>query len=513
MRRLTSDVKSRTNRGAVLALIAALLGVCVSAGAQGETPAGMEQSVVPPPAAPSTTSSVSAPDTLLSASIGLDSDSTPPLDLDLHAKLHWGILGDRSGHSLEEVLALAARANPNWGTFAANHAAAHAEVVAAGVYPNPEIEVEFGRARGRETNEEGVRERRGVWSLSFSQPIEMPGKRLARRVEAEAGLAVVAGETLEFNSTLRAEVAEAYYTVQYYTALQRLQDTLVEVAERLLEIASVRIELGEAGVVERVNAQVELLRAKRELVSARRQKEGARSALNALVGGALGKHFKLSDGFRERLPDYGYEESVRAAVAAHPRLARLAAELEQRYASLDRARTEWWPDVRVGVQGGREFDSDSLAVTAGIEIPLWNRNQGGVARAEAEAQKKYNDIVIALTELRRDAEMAWQNYAQARERVQLYTDGLKQAAQEALEIAYIQYAEGTAGYLDLLTARRVLQETEQEYLEALYNAALAQVRLERARGEVIRCEPAAPRPAKRPAVAGRKGTGKHRVSK
>lgn len=443
----------------------------------------------------------SRPDPVSSAVLllNLDGDlpSTSGAGLSLHERLHWSTLGGKKGHTLNDVLQIAARANPNWGTFAANHAAAHAEVIAASVYPNPEIEGELGRARAREADEEGNRPSTRVWSLALSQPIEMPGKRLARRLEAEAGFGVVAGETLEFNSTLRAEVVEAYYTVHYYTALVRLHDTLREFAERMLRIANLRIDLGVAGTIERVNARVALLRTQRELAISKRQMLGAKAALNALTGGALGTRFELAGGLKENFPEFGRKETLRTAMQSHPRLFRLAAELEQRYASLDRARTEWWPDLRLGAQKTKELDSESVAITAGIEIPLWNRNQGGIARAEAEAQSKYNDILIALNELRRDAEVAWQNYQIARERVGFYTDGLKEAAQEALEIAALQYSEGAAGYLDLLSARQTLQETEQEYLEALYNAALAQAQLERARGTVIRCEPGSGKKAPR----------------
>lgn len=416
----------------------------------------------------------------VSAPLSLDSLDPGAIQGALRTSLYWGEVGDRRGYSVDALLRMALKANPNWGTYAANHAAAHAELVRACALPNPEVEVELGRERAREGGASA-----GTWSLAFEQPIEMPGKRLARRVEAEAGFAVVAGQALEFESSLRADVVEAYWTIQFHAAQERLWQTMIDVAVELQEIARTRVELGVAGTVEEINTGVEVLRARRERDAARRRMLGARAALNALVGGCLGSDFRLSDRFPGARP-VSLKSAVEAAVSGHPRLVRLAAELEQRYASLDRERTSWWPDLRIGARKMSEMDSESVAVTAGIEVPLFSRNQGGVAKAAAEAQRTYNDITIAMNELRRDVETAWQQYELAREQIASFEDGLRSATEQAVSIAWVQYRGGIAGYLDVLTARRQLQETQQGYIQALFDAATARARLDRATGCVIR---------------------------
>jgi outer membrane protein, heavy metal efflux system len=228
---------------------------------------------------------------------------------------------------------------------------------------------------------------------------------------------------------------------------------------------------------------VEVLKAKRERDAARRRWDGARAALNVLAGGRLGKDYQLSDSFPTKLEAVPLKPSVEKALACHPRLLRLKAELEQKYASIDRERTGWWPDVKVGIQRNKEFDAKGTAVTAGVEIPLWNRNQGGIAAAQAAAQKTYNDIIAAFAELRRDVEVCYQNYEIARSEIASYEDGLKSAAEEAIDLVWLQYREGAAGYLEVLTVRRLLQETEQGYIQALYDAATARARLDRAVGK------------------------------
>jgi len=392
-------------------------------------------------------------------------------------RIYWGNVGDEGGYSLASIMSIVWKANPNWATYCANHAAAHAALVEACAFPNPELDMEFGS----ESSDEGGGSR-SIWSLGFSQPLELPGKRAARQAEAMAGFPVVQGEMAEYANTLKASVREAYWTIQYHTALEKMHATQVSLTKSQFDLAQKRQELGDAGKIEVTNARVELLKSTREREVARRRKEGAMAALNALAGGRLGSSFKLSQDFSH---DYGrpaLDEAVRAAMSVHPRLVRLAAELEQKYASIERQNREWWPDVKVGARKSKEFDGDSMAVTAGIEIPLWNRNEGGIARAEAEAQKVYAQIGIAYNELRCDVETAYQNLMIGREQISSYEEGLKDAAEEAVNLAWEQFNLGGGGYLDILIARRQLVEVQQGYIQALFDAATARAKFDQAVG-------------------------------
>ena len=413
----------------------------------------------------------------------------------IRKSLYWGDgVGRRGGLSVQDVRAIAAGANPNRGTFAANHEAAHAALVTAGAFPNPSLDFEFGRQNALVG---GLS--KGIFDLSFAQPIELPGKRLARRAEAEAGFPVVEGEALEFASGLSADIVEAYFTVQFHAAQERLWQTLLDVAEELRAAARVRVELGEAGVVEEINARVEALKARRERDAARRRRLGARAALNALAGGCLPDGFQLSEPLPEAPPRVALPQALAAAYACHPRLFRLKAELEKRYAGIDRQNTEWWPDLKLGLRKTGQLDSTTFGGGVGLDLPLWNRNQGGIAAARAAAHRAYNDIVIAANEIRRDVETAYQNLEAARAIVTSYDAGLKQAAEQAMAITYVQYRQGATSYLDVLTARRLLQETEQGYIQARFDCATARARMDRAIGLAsVATKVRAKKPTKRP---------------
>lgn len=415
---------------------------------------------------------------LKSPSVAEDLDTTITAPNIEQPKIYWGTVGEKGGYSLNGVMQTAWKANPNWNTYAANHAAAHAELVEACALLNPEVEAEFGY----ESPDVGGGGR-SIWSLGFSQPIELPGKRQARQTEALAGFPVVQGEIAEYANLLRTDVREAYWTIQYYAALEQMQATQVSLTQKQYDLARLRQDLGDAGKIEVISARVELLKSTRELEAARNRKVGAKAALNALAGGTLGRNFKLAQDFSHSYTRPALTEAIKQALLAHPRLATLAAQLEQKYAGIQRQNREWWPDVRVGARKSREFDSESMAVTAAIEIPLFNRNEGGIARAEAEAQKIYAQISIAYNELRRDVEVAYQNLMLAQEQIDSYDNGLKEASEEGVNLAWQAFNLGGGGYVDILLARRQLLEVQQGYIQALYDAATARARFDQSVGK------------------------------
>lgn len=392
-------------------------------------------------------------------------------------RIYWGDVGSKDGYSLNRVLELAWQANPNWQVYAANHAAAHAALVEACAFPNPELDFEYGSERSDGAG------RRSIWTLGVSQPIELPGKRAARQAEALAGFPVVQGEQLEYAGTLRAAVREAYWTVQYHAAREQMYSTQISITRKQYNLAEERQKLGDAGRIEITNARLELMKSEREQEVSKRRKQGAMAALNALAGGRLGQGFTLSENFPRTYGRPQLDISIQQALSTHPRLVRLAAELEHKYAGIQRQRREWWPDVKLGGRRSKEFDGDSAAVTAAIEIPLWNRNQGGVARAEADAQKVYAQIGVAYNELRRDVEVSYQNLMVAREEIASYEDGLKEVSEEAVNLAWEQLNLGGGSYIDILVARRQLVETQQAYIQALYDAATARARFLQAMGQ------------------------------
>ena len=157
------------------------------------------------------------------------------------------------------------------------------------------------------------------------------------------------------------------------------------------------------------------------------------------------------------------------ALSQHPVLRRLEAVLRQKELSIQREQKASSPSLRLGIP-------------LGLEVPLWNRNKGGIETAKAALQKTQAELERARQEILRDLDTNMQTYESVREQIEAFHGGLRAAATESLRIETFLYQEGEVDFLRLLDARRTTRQTEAEYLQALYDARIARIELERAIG-------------------------------
>ncbi len=380
--------------------------------------------------------------------------------------------------TLEETLAVAARSNPTFAEFQANRQAAAAEVIQALAYPNPEAEgsLDLARSRGEMSGEKSLE-----FGLSLVQPFELPGKRRARRAAAEASLPIVEREEAAFRVTLAKEVTQGYATVLYYEQALQTANENARLASEIEAVVGRRVDGGEAPEVDRIKARLESLQAKRAVQSQQRRVGSARAVLNALCGGTLGEDFTLAETLESVAEPLALETSLRNA-QDHPLLRRVDAALDRQRAIIGREESAWYPDLKPGLQVGQEDDKNSIGVSLGVEIPLFNRNQGGIAGAKAELARLEAERERVRIEVERDVHQAWQAYQSSREQAGAFGDGLREGAAEALRIETFLYEQGETDFLRLLEARRTARATEAEYLQALFDARIARAELNQVMG-------------------------------
>lgn len=380
-------------------------------------------------------------------------------------------------YSLEAVQEVARRENPTFGEFAANVAAARAEVIQAALYPNPEAEGTLGVARSREL----VGESEIEYGLNLTQPIELPSKRRTRRAAAEAGVPIVEHAESVFRTSLRAETAKAFWTIAYYERAIRLAEENERIAQEIESVVKRRVEGGEAPEIDQIKAKVEALKAGRAAQAQRRKMAAARASLDALCGGQLPPDYRIEGDLAGEANSVELSKAMEIS-SRHPKLLELSAEITRQNAVIAREKAAWHPDLKPGIFGDRESDADTFGVTLGIELPIFNRNQGGIAGAKAELQRLEAELAGSQIEVRKQIEEAWQAHESAREQIAAYGTGLREGAAEALKIDTFLYEQGETNFLQLLDARRTAQETEAEYLQAIFDARIGRAELDEAMG-------------------------------
>ncbi len=105
-------------------------------------------------------------------------------------------------------------------------------------------------------------------------------------------------------------------------------------------------------------------------------------------------------------------------------------------------------------------DANSISLFGGIQLPIFDRNQGEIARtryAIGQSQELLSEQnSLALT----DVENSYESLRTDDEVVQLYQSGYLQEAEESKNISQYAYQRGAASLLDFLDAERSYRATE-----------------------------------------------------
>ena len=136
----------------------------------------------------------------------------------------------------------------------------------------------------------------------------------------------------------------------------------------------------------------------------------------------------------------------------------------------------------VNVQAGVQYDystQDTFArVQVGVPIPIFDRNQGGIAAAYGELASAQAVLGQRQLLLEQNLAAVLRDYLTARQRVEKYTSTILPATQQSLDMFRQAYQQGELDYLQLITAQRTYTEKHLAYLFDLEDAWLKWAQIE-----------------------------------
>lgn len=385
-------------------------------------------------------------------------------------------------YALGEIIELALERSPAIAGAQGVVRQSRGQQVAAGAYPNPSISGSAGPGAIRDPSTGAkITER----TVTVEQPLEWQGKRQARRQMADAGLAGASAGIEEARLTLSTDVKVAFYQLLF---AQRDADLAVQNlanVEEVLRTVKVRVAAGEAVPFETMKATVEVQKARKEVVRAQNALLVAKSRLNTLTAGALGKQFSLQGDFESPRQEFDLEGLMARALEHHPRLRRLTKLAEQAAHGVVLERESRMPNVVVQGSYHREAGDESVVAGLSIPIPIWYRRQGEIEtalgakhRAEAERLRVQNELEQAITQYAQEVRTS-------QDQLQVFETGLLNQAEQTLSIARSSFRQGAASLLDVLDAQRVYRQTLLEYAQARADLSVALAQLERAVGGTL----------------------------
>ncbi|MCL4822314.1 MAG: TolC family protein [Vicinamibacteria bacterium] len=378
----------------------------------------------------------------------------------------------------EGYVQIVLRAHPSAAQSAGLVLAAEAEKKAVRRFSDPVFEYSRGRATARGASGAEFTET----SYSVSQTLPWPGTfNAGSRAGDRAADGLRAGaEALRWE--LAAQARQAFARLVAGRALLDIARAAEGDARSLRDLVAQRADLGESREADRIKATVEWLRQQRQLVAAEREAEAAVAILRALAVEPLPDPLSIEPRIHGPLPALDRAALAATIVEHSPRLRAAQAEAERRQALLDTARSARIPDLALRVFKDKELDKEAKGIALGVTVPLWNRNVGEVARADAARQVSAAEAARTRIDLLGELQGRLKELQVAADQAALLDAQILPAARRSVGLVRFSFEEGEGSLLDLLDAQRTFRDTQREAADAHLALSLALAELQRMAG-------------------------------
>ncbi|MGN6109287.1 MAG: TolC family protein, partial [Kofleriaceae bacterium] len=157
----------------------------------------------------------------------------------------------------------------------------------------------------------------------------------------------------------------------------------------------------------------------------------------------------------------------------HPGLAIDRAARAVALAEETRARGDAIPTPSVGLQAFATTEPSGVALSAGISLPLplFDRNQGAVARARAQARRAELELAARGVELSTELDRAMGALVARRDALARFRTGALERLPRIRTMAEAAYRSGQGGIVELLDAIDAVTEARLRELELLRSVA------------------------------------------
>lgn len=380
--------------------------------------------------------------------------------------------------TLEELQKMALQNNPTFRQSAANIQAAEGRKKQSGLYPNPTVGYQGEQIRGGSFHG-------GEQGFFVQQDIVMGGKLGLNRKIFDQELKQAETEAEEQRVRVVTNVRMSYIQALAAQQTLELRQNLSKLADDAVETSHQLANVGQADAPDVLESEVEAQQAQLAVTMAEQSQQRVWKALAAVVGTPRLPLMKL-EGKLEDTPPVNTDELVEKIVTESPAVRIAELGVKRAEGALVRAKREPIPDLQLrgGLQQNGELLSNGRAVglqgfaDVGVRIPIFNRNQGNIATAKADAERAKREVERVKLVLRERAASVVQNYAFSQTAVDRYKNQMIPRAQKAYEMYTKKYQEMAAAYPQVLIAQRTLMQLEVSYITALENFATSSLSLQ-----------------------------------
>jgi len=315
------------------------------------------------------------------------------------------------------------------------------------------------------------------------QELPVSGKNLsrARAAVAEARAAFEDFRRMQLDVVMRAR--GAYVRLANSYAQLEVNQRNSDLLEQFVQISRSRYESGTATQADVLIAQTDAAKLLEARADIERQRSEAQSALNVLLNRPAQASLSRPSSLSFSGQPFSLQQLQTLAIAQRPELQRARDRIEAERSRLQLAKRQWFPDPALNVKTQR-YNSAAQGVSevdVGVSFPVpwlnWKKYGAAITEAEKSVEDAEHEFAAARSEtlgLVRDQLKRIQTSAS---QYQLYRDNILPVARQTVEASRAGYEASTGGFLELITARRTLQDAESAAVNHLaeHETAIAEL--------------------------------------
>lgn len=275
-------------------------------------------------------------------------------------------------------------------------------------------------------------------------------------------------------------IRNVFYNVLGAQQILDLQTELAVIARDATATTSELFNVGQADKPDYLESKIEKGQVEHDLVAVQNSYLQSWRALATLLGNPEMTPVRLKGNLEERIGKLDEEQLYRRMLEESPQMKAAQLQIKRSQAVLIRAKAEPYPDLFVRgsfgystaiLDTGEEGPAPRTGVLAnaqvGMTLPIFNRNPGGIASAQAELLFAQREIDRLKMTLRMQVAAVIREYNTALDAITRYRNDVLPSADEAYQLQKTKFEQMAASYPQVLIAQRTRFQLRQKYINAL----------------------------------------------
>lgn len=326
-----------------------------------------------------------------------------------------------------------------------------AAIQTAGQHPNPTLQLPLGYTSNANAGTSPY-----TYGLGLDIPIETAGKRGYRRLQAQQLSQAARYHIGNVAWQVRSRLRRHMLALQAATERAQLLGQQITTQQQIVAMLDKRLSVGAVSALEVSQARIALAQQRVDLAQAQQQAGDERARLASVIGlpvAALADIPISSDNFERSYPALPADAVRRQAVLNRADVMQALAQYAASQAALQLEIARQYPDIHLGP--GYTFDAGAdkfLLPLSAVSLPLFNRNEGPIAEAEARRAQAAAHVNAVQALAINDSARALRNYQNALDYLHL-ADTLLSEQQQRLRALQKTFQVGETDRLTLALAQ------------------------------------------------------------